>query len=406
MHRDDYLQYDQEDSLASYRQYFTLPKGIYFCGHSLGAAPKSVEVSLLQLLQEQWGKEAVCAWNRSAWIDMPNRLGNKIGKLIGAKNDEVVVADSTSINLFKLLAAALALQPGRNIILTENDNFPADLYIAEAVAKLHPEVKLIKCHRTQIAKHLEQRTAVLMLSHVHYRSSEVYDMQFMTELAHQHGALMLWDLAHSAGIFPLELSKHNVDLAVGCTYKYLNGGPGSPAFLYVRKELQQHIQSPLTGWMGHLHPFAFSDDYLPANGINRFLCGTPPILSMSAAETSIDLLLTIEMKKIRIKSQQLSEQLIELMSRYCGSMQRVSPLDSHLRGGHVAYLHPQAFAINQALLAHGFITDYRQPDLIRIGLSPLYLRYVDIWDFVHTLKKILDEKIYCHDQFNRPVKVT
>ncbi|MEO8401627.1 MAG: aminotransferase class V-fold PLP-dependent enzyme [Gammaproteobacteria bacterium] len=256
---------DLADPLAKMRQEFLLPDNcIYLCGHSLGAFPKCSATQVNKMMLEQCGQMGVRAWNDADWINLPANLGNKIAKLIGAKNNEVTVTDSTSINLFKLLMAGLKLNPDRNIILTEADNFPTDLYIAQTVAELNLNVKLVRCHRSEIEHQINDKTAILFLSHVDYRTGELHDMQAMTDLAHQHGALMFYDVSHSVGIYPLTLSVSNVDMAVGCTYKYLNGGPGAPAFLYVAEQHQSAMNSPLTGWMGHHSPFDFSADYIPA----------------------------------------------------------------------------------------------------------------------------------------------
>lgn len=395
MLRQEAEQLDQQDLLAAQRHYFHLPdETIYLCGHSLGAMLKQTSRHVTNILNEQWGRQAVSAWNQSAWIDMPQRLGQKIAPMLGANANEVVVADSTSVNLYKLIHAGLMLRPDRHVILTDDDNFPADLYIAQGIAKQHPHIKVVCCSRHEIAHHLNKTTALLMLTQVNYRTGELYDLKEMTMLAHAAGALTLYDLSHSTGVIPLALNNDQVDMAVGCTYKYINGGPGAPAFLFVAKHHHQAMTSPLSGWMGHIRPFAFESEYIPASGMNRFFCGTPSIVSMGALESSLDFLQPISIDEIRHKSQQLGNYFIRLLTEKCLGIHLVSPPDAHLRGGHVAFTHPNAFAIKQALLNSGVICDYRAPDLLRFGLSPLYTRYVDVYDTVDRLADILNKKSY------------
>jgi kynureninase len=407
MNRQEAEQLDQCDLLAGFREKFNLPNGtIYLCGHSLGPMLKTASCYVAEIMEQQWGQEAICAWNNADWINMPKRLGDKISTLIGADADEVIVADSITANLFKLLMSGLKLRAGRNVILTDIDNFPADIYMAQAVADLFPDTQLIRCHRADIPRFLNQKTAILMLTHVDYRTSEIYDIREMTRLGHAAGALVLFDLAHSVGVMPLELSDTNVDMAVGCGYKYLNGGPGAPAFIYVAKKHHDRMQSPLLGWMGHASPFDFGNEYVPAQGIKRFLCGTPPILSMCVLEEAVDMLLPIPLSDIHMKSQRLSNYLIKLICKKCPELQIVSPINSRLRGSHVAITHSHAYGFKQALSVEGIICDYREPDLIRFGLSSLYVRYVDLYDTVISLEKIINKKSYQHPDFNVRAIVT
>ena len=407
MNRNQAQQLDLQDPLKAARDYFTLPMhGIYLCGHSLGAMPATTPNHLAKVINDQWGKEAISAWNKADWINMPQRLGGKIAALIGANAHEVIIADSISVNLFKLIVSALSLRPGRHIILTEKDNFPADLYIADGIAKLFPTYQIVQCERSIIAAHLNDDVALLMVTHVDYRSSEMHNIKAMTSLAQHHGALVLFDLAHSAGIVPLALNHCNVDFAVGCGYKYLNGGPGAPAFLFVADRHLPSVSSPLQGWMGHQNPFAFANHYVPALDARKFLCGTPSILSMAALENSIDLFDDIAIHSIKEKSDHLAELMIHLMASKCPDMPCISPMTTTSRGGHLGFFHPEAYAINRALLDHGVIADFRAPNLIRFGLAALYLRYVDIYDTVDIVAKIINTKMYTDPRYQTNVTVT
>lgn len=388
MSRTDAVSLDRQDPLAKYRELFQLEEhDIYLAGHSLGVMQKKVVEKMMLMLVEQWGGQGVLSWNTSGWIQLPERLGALIAPLIGAVSDEVIVADSTTINLYKLLLAAVQRQAGRNVILTDTDNFPADLYVAEAIAELIPDVRIILCDRSDIVSKLNQQTAVLMLTHTDYRTGEVYAMKGLTELAHAHGALTLFDLSHSAGVQSIDLNECGVDLAVGCTYKYLNGGPGSPAFLYVAKRHHGYLYSPVNGWMGHVSPFKFLNRYAPAEGVARFLGGTPPVLSMCALEYSLQVFADISIRDVRKKSLALGEFMIEQMTNKCSGMQLISPAKADDRGGHLAFLHDDAAEVVEYLQANKIVCDFRVPNVIRFGLSPLYVRYVDIFDVVEVLSR-------------------
>ena len=403
-------QRDLTDSLAPMRNQFFLPRGvIYLDGNSLGALPKATRGRLDEVIQQEWGDGLIRSWNESGWIEAPQRVGDKIARLIGARPGEVIVADSTSINLFKTLAAALALRPDRRVILSTPDNFPTDLYMAQGLIRqlgVGHELRLVASD--ELEESLTEDVAALMVTHVNYQSGLILDMPGLTRKAHEQGALALWDLAHSAGALPVDLTTAGVDLAVGCGYKYLNGGPGAPAFLYVARRHQASFSQPLSGWMGHAQPFAFVPDYAPAEGIARYLCGTPAMLSLAALECGVDLLLETDMSRIREKSLALTELFIELVEsrlRRFG-LELVTPRDTTIRGSQVSFRHPEGYAMMQALIHDGVIGDFRAPDIMRFGFTPLYLRYVDVWDAVTRLRRILVEKTWDQPAFKRRQKVT
>ncbi len=408
--RANLAQRDVSDALAHLRERFTLPDGvIYLDGNSLGALPKATAGRLDEVVREEWGRTLIASWNRHDWITLPQRVGDKIARLIGAEPGEVVVADSTSINLFKTLAAALALNPGRRTILSERDNFPTDLYIAQGLAGfLGGRHRLRLVDGAEIERAIDDDTAVVMLTQVNYRTGAMFDLQAMTAAAHRAGAVMLWDLAHSAGAFPVDLRAAEADLAVGCGYKYLNGGPGAPAFLYVARRHQPRFVQPLSGWMGHAAPFAFETDYRPAAGIARYLCGTPPILSLAALEVGVDLLLDVDMAAVRAKSAVLGDLFIELVETECAGLglSLVSPRDGRRRGSQVSFRHADGFPVMQALIARGVIGDFRAPDILRFGFTPLYLRFVDVWDAVARLKDVLATRAWDDARYRVRATVT
>lgn len=401
---------DRRDPLATERDAFVLPAGvIYLDGNSLGALPRSVAGHLARVVEGEWGQGLIRSWNEAHWITAPRRLGDKIAPLIGARPGEVAVADSTSVNLFKLTASALALRPGRRLIVTEAGNFPTDLYILEGAAKL-----LGRDHRVQavaaekIAAALGPEVALLVLSHVDYKSGRVHDLAAMTGAAQAAGALMLWDLSHSAGALPVDLAGAGADLAVGCGYKYLNGGPGAPAFLYVAERHQAQAPAILTGWMGHGAPFDFAPSYRPAPGIERQLCGTPPILAMAALEAALDLWAGIDMDQVRAKGMALTDLFIALVEERLGAagFALASPREAERRGSQVSYHFAQGYPVVQALIARGVIGDFRAPDLMRFGFAPLYLRYADVWDAVERLGEIMAAESWRRPEFSRRAAVT
>jgi kynureninase len=401
--RDEVLALDRADELAPFRDRFVLPDGvIYLDGNSLGPLPKATPARVSQVLEREWGQSLIRSWTDHGWIDLQFRVGEKIAQLIGAEPGTTVVADSTSVNLFKLLAAALDQRPGRHVILTEEGNFPTDLYMAQGLTAL-----LQRGHElrpvTDIEAALDDTVAVLMLTHVNYRSGAMHDMARLTRAAHDAGALVLWDLSHSVGAVPLQLAADDVDLAVGCGYKYLNGGPGAPAFLHVAKRLQADLRLPLTGWLGHAEPFAFEGNYRPAIGISRTVVGTPPILSLAAFEVGIDIALEAPMSAIRAKSLRLADMFIDLMAN---EFRLLTPTQGAARGSQVAFAHPHGYAIMQALIERGVIGDFRAPDVLRFGLAPLYVRYVDIWDAVALLRDVMHDETWRDARFQQQRAVT
>lgn len=384
--------WDATDPLRVFRDRFALPEGvIYLDGNSLGALPRATGPRVAAAISHEWGEGLIRGWNDSDWIGAPARIGAKIARLIGAAPDEVVVADSTSVNLFKLLAASIQARPGRHVILTEAGNFPTDLYIAQGVAAFAPGVEVRALPRQDVPGAIDADVAVVMLTHVHYKTAARWDMAALTAQAHDVGALALWDLSHSAGAIEIDLRGCGADLAVGCGYKYLNGGPGAPAWMFVADGLQPHLCSPLSGWMGHAAAFDFSDDYRPAGGIERFLCGTPPILGMLALEVGVDLALESDIGEAEAKSARLWDLFasqVEARLHGCG-FELISPRDPAARGSHISWVHPEGYRIMQALIARGVIGDFRDPDVLRFGLTPLYLGYEDVWRAVDTLSEIM-----------------
>jgi kynureninase len=382
---------------------------VYLAGHSLGALPRAAVAQVERAARDEWGRDLVTSWTRHGWIDLPLKLGDAIGRLIGAAPGQVAVADSTSVNLFKLLAVALRLRPGRRVIVSERDNFPTDLYVAEGLTALlgdGHELRLVDAGGLEAA--LGDEVAVVALSHVNYRDGALHDMAVVTRQVQSSGALMLWDLSHSAGALPVALDRCGVDLAVGCAYKYLCGGPGAPAYLYVAQRLQEAARQPLSGWMGHAAPFAFEPEYRPAPGIGRQLCGTPPVLSMSAIGAGVELLERAGMAAVRAKSLALAELFIRLAERSCGrlGLTLASPREATRRGSQVCFRHPDAYPVAQALIARGVIGDFRAPDVLRFGLAPLYLRFIDVWDAAAALADVLATGAWDRPEFRAVKRVT
>ncbi|GAB4119008.1 MAG: kynureninase [Rubrivivax sp.] len=406
---------DAADPLAPLREQFELPPGvIYLDGNSLGVLPKATPARVQQVVRQEWGQGLVRSWNDAGWITLPQRIGDKIARLVGAGPGELVVADSTSVNLFKVLSAAIAIAkadaPGRRVILSERSNFPTDLYIAESLARQHG-MALVLAEADEIPARLDAQLAVLMLTHVNYRTGRMHDMAALTAAAHAAGALTVWDLAHSAGAVPVDLTGAQADFAIGCGYKYLNGGPGAPAFVWAHPRHADRFWQPLSGWMGHAAPFEFTPDYRPAPGIARYLCGTPALVSMAALECGVDTVLAAEplggMAALRAKSLALTRAFADLAQRRCPGLPVVSPRDDAQRGSQVCLAHPEAgYAIVQALIARGVIGDFRAPDILRFGFTPLYLRFVDVWDAVEHLAQVLDGGEWREARFHRRGAVT
>lgn len=397
--RDDALQYDKNDPLATLRDAFSLPGNvIYLDGNSLGASPAAAVRRAQQVIEGEWSEQLIRSWNTAGWFDLPKRLGNKLAPLLGAAQDETVITDTISINLFKVLSAALGMQQqcdaARTVIISERSNFPSDLYIAEGViAQLggRHTLKLID-DPSELPDVIDASTAIVMLTQVNYRTGYLHDMATLTALTQARGALAVWDLAHSAGAVEVDLNGANADYAVGCTYKYLNGGPGSPGFVWVPKRHQDAFSQPLSGWWGHQAPFAMESAYRPDPGIARFLCGTQPIVSMALVECGLDTFSKTDMAALRRKSLALTDAFIACVEARCGShdLTLVTPRDHARRGSHVSFASPHGYEVMQALIARGVIGDYREPSVLRFGFTPLYTRFVDVWDAAQILGDILD----------------
>jgi kynureninase len=435
--RDDCLALDRADPLAALREEFSLPDGIvYLDGNSLGALPRRTAARLAEVAAHEWGEGLIRSWNDAGWIDLSQRIGDKIAALIGARAGEVSVADSTSLNLFKSLSAAVALQrvdaPARRVILSERGNFPTDLYIAESVAASHGLV-LRLADGARIDDALNDEVAVLMLTHVNYRSGRMHRLAETTRAAHAAGAVVVWDLAHSAGAVPVDLHAADADFAVGCGYKYLNGGPGAPAFVWAHPRHtarmdREQLRQPLSGWLGHAAPFEFAPSYRPAKGIARFVCGTPPVLAMTALECGVDVFAATEpvggMAALRAKSLALGEVFIARVEARCAGLglQLVTPRDASMRGSQASFAHADGHRVMQALIERGVIGDFRAgdpgaagngatdkslgADLLRFGFTPLYTRYVDVWDAAEQLLDVLKSGAWRDDRFARRGKVT
>jgi kynureninase len=408
--RDDALRLDAADQIAHFRDGFVLPEDvIYLDGNSLGPPPQAVFERVNAVLREEWSGDLIRAWTTRGWIDLPERVGEAIAGLIGARSDEVVVADSITVNLFKLLGAAIHLRPGRKVILSESGNFGTDLYVAQGLADtLGQSVGLRLVDRQNVVSALDEDVAVLMLTHVDFRSGEMHDMKALTRAAHEAGALILWDLAHSAGAVLVDLETCSVDLAVGCGYKYLNGGPGAPAFVYVSRRHHADLRSPLWGWMGHEAPFEFDSEYRPAAGVGRLRVGTPQILGLAALECGVASIAEIGVDALRSKSVDLTECFLRLVNRLNAEygFGLASPLDADTRGSQVSLRHPEGYAIMQALIAAGVIGDFRAPDLLRFGFAPAYVRFVDVWDAVAILRGIMEDETWRRPEFRTRAKVT
>ena len=394
---------DAADPLAPMRERFHVPDGvIYLDGNSLGPMPRATPGRIAEVVVREWGEGLIRSWNDAGWMNLPSRIAAKIGRLIGAPEGTVMVADSTSVNLYKVLGAALAARPGRRVILSERGNFPTDLYIAEGLATLLDRGHTLKLvEGSEIAAAINDDTAVVMLTHVNYHTGAMFDMNAITAAAHAKGALMLWDLAHSAGAVPVDLTAAGADLAVGCGYKFLNGGPGAPAFLHVAAHLLPVVRLPLTGWLGHAAPFAFEPSYRPAGGIAAAFVGSPPILSMSALEVGVDIACETPMADVRAKSVAQTTLFADLVAQECAGhgLVQASPREAERRGSQVCFAHSEAYPIMQALIARGVIGDFRAPDILRFGITPLYLRFADLWDAVAILRTVLESGEWREERF-------
>ena len=398
--------FDAADPLAGYRERFILPEGvIYLDGNSLGALPKATPARLQAVIEGEWGEGLIRSWNTASWFDMATRIGAKIAPLVGAQPHEVIACDSTSVNLFKLIAAALQMRPGRKVVLSEPGNFPTDLYmIAGLEAQGLAERRLAE--RDRLIEALDGDVALLMLTHAHYKTGALHDMAALTRAAHEAGALVLWDLSHSTGALPVDLNSVGADFAVGCGYKYLCGGPGAPAFAFVAERHQAELQQPLTGWFGHVAPFAFSDDYAGAPGIERMQCGTPPVLGLAALEVGVDLIAEIGVGRLYAKSQALSEFFLESLMAHGVQIELVSPPRAGERGSQLSFRHSEAYAVCQALIARGVIGDFRAPDVLRLGFAPAYLSFADMAAAARHLAEVLASGEWQRAEFNQRAAVT
>ena len=411
--KDFAFQLDSDNKLASFRDLFLIhdPSLIYLDGNSLGILPKSAQAKAREVVDEQWGKDLIRGWNKG-WWEAPARVGDKIGKLIGASEGQVLVNDTVSLNLFKLATSALTLQPNKKRIITDTFNFPSDLYVLQGIVNLlddgrdassrdHEIIRIgasdndITPNIAELESAVNENTALVTLSHVVFKSGYIYDMQKITELAHQKGALVLWDLSHSVGSVPIELDKCNVDFAIGCTYKYLNGGPGAPAFLYVNKNIQNKLSSPIWGWWGQKNPFDFGLDYQPADGAQRFLVGTQPMISLLTMEAGLEPTLQAGMDSLREKSILMTDYAVYLtenvLAKYGFTLG--SPIDSSKRGSHISIRHEDGYRINRALIEEmNVIPDFRAPDNIRLGFAPLYISFVEVWEGFDRIRQVMEEK--------------
>ncbi len=396
-------------SHPTYRpELFELPDDvIYLDGNSLGPLPKSVPARVSDAVHTEWGQMLVRGWNKAGWFEMADRIAGKLAPLIGADPASVAVCDSTSINLFKVLSAALTLNPDRRVILSDKMNFPTDLYMAQGLVQFKGdgyEVKALPSDQVEDA--IDNSVAVLMLTQVDYRTGARRDMKALTAKAHAAGALVIWDLAHSAGAFPVHLDECNADFAIGCGYKFLNGGPGAPAFCYVNGKHLRQVNPALSGWIGHKAPFDFSSDYEPADGIDRMKVGTPPILTMTATDTAMDIFADVDMDQLRSDSQMLVDHMIAEVEARCPDLTLATPRDADVRGSQVSFRHEHGYAIMQALIAQGVIGDFRAPDILRFGITPLYLSKDDITRGAEILERIMQDRLWDTPEFHTRAKVT
>ncbi|MEX2518440.1 MAG: kynureninase [Paracoccaceae bacterium] len=407
---DEIAELDAKDPLAGKRAEFLIPDGvIYLDGNSLGPLTRAAQARIASTVTDEWGAMLIRGWNDAGWFIAPSRVGDRIGRLIGAPPGAVTAADNTSVNVFKCLSAALEMRAGRKVILSDSGNFPTDLYIAEGlVAGLARDHELRVVAPEAVEAALDDSVAVMMLTEVDYRTGRRHDMGALTRRAHEAGALAMWDLAHSAGAFEVDLTGAGADFAVGCGYKYLNGGPGAPAFLYVRPELQEHVRPLISGWMGHEAPFAFDPGYRPLEGVGRMRVGTPPVLSLAGLDAALDLFEGVEMTTIRAKSVSLAELFIREVEARCAGygLKLISPRDAAIRGSQVSFAHEEGHAMMQALIARGVIGDFRAPDVMRFGFAPLYLSHAEVAAAAGVLAEVLDGRLWDRPEYKARAAVT
>ena len=408
--RDACVARDSADPLRGFRDRFVLPEGVvYLDGNSLGPMPRAAADVLNRTIEQEWGHDLIRSWNSAGWFDMPARLGDRIGALLGAAPGQTLICDTTSINLYKAIHAAIGLRPDRNVVIAEEESFPTDLYIIEGAmrsAGRPMQRRLIGRDGPSIDSLLDDQVAVAVLSHVNYRTGELLDMAGITRRLHDSGALVVWDLCHSAGVVEIAFDRHAVDFAVGCTYKYLNGGPGSPAFIAVAKTHQAAAQHPLSGWWGHAAPFAFDRDFRPDAGIRRFLCGTQPIISLRGVEVALDAMQGVEMAALRQKSLALTELFMARVGALLPGLDIVTPRLPSSRGSQVGISFDKGYAVVQAMIERGVIGDFRAPDLMRFGFAPLFVRYQDVWDAAEILASCINAEVWRDPRFDRVLDVT
>jgi kynureninase len=408
--RDACVAQDSRDPLGGVRDRFVLPEGlIYLDGNSLGPMPRAAAGILRHTIEREWSQDLIRSWNDAGWFDLPVRLGDRVGALIGAAPGQTVVCDTTSINLFKAIHAAIALRPDRDVVIAEDESFPTDLYIVEGAMKSAGRPisrRLLGTDGPSIEALLDRRVAVAVLSQVNYRTGALHDMAAVTKQLHDAGALVVWDLCHSIGVVDIAFDRDAVDFAVGCTYKYLNGGPGSPAFIAVATVHQAAAQHPLSGWWGHAAPFAFDRDFRPDPGIKRFLCGTQPIISLRGVEAALDAMAGAEIAALRRKSLALTELFMARVAALLPDLDIVTPRQASLRGSQVGIAFDRGYAVVQAMIARGVIGDFRAPDLMRFGFAPLYVRFQDVWDAAEILAQCINAEVWCDPRFNRRLDVT
>jgi kynureninase len=408
--RDACVAQDSRDPLGGVRDRFVLPEGlIYLDGNSLGPMPRAAAGILRHTIEREWSQDLIRSWNDAGWFDLPVRLGDRVGALIGAAPGQTVVCDTTSINLFKAIHAAIALRPDRDVVIAEDESFPTDLYIVEGAMKSAGRPisrRLLGTDGPSIEALLDRRVAVAVLSQVNYRTGALHDMAAVTKQLHDAGALVVWDLCHSIGVVDIAFDRDAVDFAVGCTYKYLNGGPGSPAFIAVATVHQAAAQHPLSGWWGHAAPFAFDRDFRPDPGIKRFLCGTQPIISLRGVEAALDAMAGAEIAALRRKSLALTELFMARVAALLPDLDIVTPRQASLRGSQVGIAFDRGYAVVQAMIARGVIGDFRAPDLMRFGFAPLYVRFQDVWDAAEILAQCINAEVWRDPRFNRRLDVT
>jgi kynureninase len=408
--RDACVARDASDPIGALRDRFVVPDGvIYLDGNSLGPMPRAAAAALRRTIEQEWGQDLIKSWNSAGWFDLPLRLGDRVGALIGAAPGQSVVCDTTSINLYKAVHAAIGLRPGRDVVIAEAASFPTDLYIIEGAmgsAGRPMQRRLVGVDGPSVEALLDERVAVVVLSHVDYRSGALLDVAGITEQVHKAGALMIWDLCHSAGVIEVGFDRNAIDFAVGCTYKYLNGGPGSPAFIAVAKAHQAAARHPLSGWWGHAAPFAFDRDFRPDAGIKRFLCGTPPVISLRGVDAALDALQGVDVAALRQKSLALTDLFMARITALLPGLEILTPRQPSLRGSQVAIAFEHGYSIIQAMIERGVIGDFREPDVMRFGFAPLYLRFRDVWDAAEMLADCVHAEPWRDPRYGQRLAVT